>query len=121
MVPSLYTPIDPFYLLPLVAAMSIDHFTSSGSAAPDNITTGSAVPSDAPSIAPYVAPSGEQFGSPSGPSSSLKCHALSSPALDLCVDLSSYSFPQQPIPNRSAAPVVSTIWCCVPNSPGLPI
>ncbi|KAH8491974.1 hypothetical protein H0E87_021534 [Populus deltoides] len=52
--------------------MSIDHFTSSGSAAPDNITTGSAVPSDAPSIAPYAAPSGEQFGLPSRPSSSLK-------------------------------------------------
>jgi len=50
---------------------------------------------------------GEQFGSLSGPSSSSQCPALSPPALNLCVDLSSYSLPQQPMPDRSTAPEVS--------------
>ena len=89
--------------LPPFAAMSIDYFAGSGSAAPDSTTPRSVAPSVVPSAASY----GEQFGSPSWSSSSSQCPALSPPALDLCVDLSNYSLPQQPMPDRSTAPEVS--------------
>ena len=84
--------------------MSIDHFTGS-SAAASNITTIRYV---MPSIAPSATPSTEPFGSPSDLPSSSHCPALSPSALDLCVDLSSYSLVQQPSSSvRSAAPEVS--------------
>jgi hypothetical protein len=83
--------------------MSIGHFASSGSTASDRTTTGSVVPF----VAPFVAPSGEQSSSPSGPSSSSQCPAVSPPALDLCVDLSRCSLPQQPMPVTYVAQEVS--------------
>lgn len=73
--------------------MSIGYFAGSGSTAPDSITIGSVVLF----VAPYVAPFSEHSGSLFGPLSSSRCLALSPPALDLCVDLSSYSLPQQPM------------------------
>jgi len=103
--PSTKTPSALYKQVPLppIAAMPIDHFAGSGSAAPDSTTTGFV----ALAVVHSDAPSGEQSGLPSGPSYSSQCLALSPLALDLCVDLSSYSLPQQPMPDRSAAPVVS--------------
>jgi hypothetical protein len=89
--------------LPPVVAMSTSHFASPGSTALDNTATGSVVPF----VAPSIAPSGEQSSSPSGPSSSSQCPALSPPALDLCVDLSRCSLPQQPTPVTYVAQEVS--------------
>jgi len=62
--------------LPLFTTMSLDHFAG----------LGSAVPPASPSSVP-TSPSQVPAQSPSG--------------LDLCIDLSSYSIPQQPLPIRS--------------------
>jgi hypothetical protein len=85
--PSTKTPsaLSKQVLLPLLSLCLFDHFTGSSFAAPDSTTTRS--------IAPFVAPFIEQSGSSSRSSSSALCLALSPTALDMCVDLSSYSLP----------------------------
>jgi hypothetical protein len=62
--------------------MSLDHFAGSGSTASDIIT------SDSP-------PSATPPATPSGPAPPSQVPAQSPPGLDLCIDLSSYSIPQQ--------------------------
>ncbi|XP_011000789.1 PREDICTED: uncharacterized protein LOC105108244 [Populus euphratica] len=95
--------------------------------APDSITIGSVMPSFVPSNAPYTAPSSEQYGLPSRPSSSSECPILSLPALDLYIDLSCYSLPQEPTSERSIAPFAlrfeivalhaNNTWFLVPFKP----
>jgi hypothetical protein len=72
--------------------MPIDHFVGSGSATPD-ITT-----SNSP---PFVVPLASSLGlvSPSRE----RVLAQSLPGFDLCIDLSSYSLPQQHTSIRSPA------------------
>jgi hypothetical protein len=69
--------------------MSLDHFASSGSAAAD-ITTIASPPSATPPTSPSQVPA-----------SSSQVLAESSPGLDLYIDISSYSIPQQSPPIRS--------------------
>jgi hypothetical protein len=69
--------------------MSLDHFAGSDSAAAD-ITATESPPSTMPPTSPSQVPA-----------SSSQVPTESSPGLDLCIDLSSYSIPQQSPPIRS--------------------
>jgi len=75
--------------LPPSATMSLDHFAGSDSAAAD-ITATESPPSTMPPTSPSQVPA-----------SSSQVPTESSPGLDLCIDLSSYSIPQQSPPIRS--------------------
>ena len=80
------TPIlSPHTSIPLLpsATMSLNHFAGSGSAAADITATASP-----PSATPPSSPS-------QVPASSSQVPTESPPGLDLCIDLSSYSIPQQ--------------------------
>lgn len=94
--------------------------TSGSGAAASNITTiRSATPFIAPSATPFTEPS----GSPSDLSSSSHCPTLSPSALDLYVDLSSYSLYNSPLRQSGLLRqrfLASTIWCCVSASTSLP-
>jgi len=75
--------------LPPFTTMSLDHFVGSGSAAVDITTT------DSP---PSAMPPASLSPVPTSPS---QVPAQSLSGLELCIDLSSYSIPQQPPPIRS--------------------
>jgi hypothetical protein len=70
--------------------MPIDHFVGSGSATPDITTSNSP-----PFVVPLASSLGLVFPS--------RVLAQSLPGLDLCIDLSSYSLPQQHTSIRSPA------------------
>ena len=81
--------------LPPYASMSLDHFAGSGSSAADITATASS-----PSATPPASPS-------QVPASSSQVPTESPPGLDLCIDLSSYSIPQQSPPIRSSDSLVA--------------